>query len=343
MNEKKEAIKLIDRLYRDLYKSDEVIHHGTNNVNEKFKNLESYIDTLERTHNSKYINYLKKGYYDRYVIKRENVPESYYKMQQQIALDRGYGHIEITEGMKKEYQNIIIDDQKKRLDLWLDYLLSEDAKYPFWAKYWAFQGMLSLGKYDKKSGKYTKRTETTVEPFADLNREALAISIDSMQKILRKENLNDKELENIVKNGSFSKIYTYILSNILNNNKNIIKSDEGKWVKYDQGSDYMPLVKSLQGYNTGWCTAGQSTAKTQLALGDFYVYYTLNEKDEYKVPRIAIRMEENKIGEIRGIAEHQNMEPNMEKVVEEKIQEFPDRDEYKKKVNDMEMLTYIYI
>lgn len=61
MNEKKEAIKLIDMLYRDLYKSDEIIHHGRGNTTEKFKNIESYIDTLERTHNSKYINYLKKG------------------------------------------------------------------------------------------------------------------------------------------------------------------------------------------------------------------------------------------------------------------------------------------
>ena len=62
------------------------------------------------------------------------------------------------------------------------------------------------------------------------------------------------------------------------------------------GTDHMPLVESLKGYNTGWCTAGESTAKTQLQGGDFYVYYTLDENDEYKVPRIAIRMENNQIG-----------------------------------------------
>ena len=32
----------------------------------------------------------------------------------------------------------------------------------------------------------------------------------------------------------------------------------------------------------------------------------------------------------------------MEKVVEEKLKEFPDAEAYKKKVKDMEMLTYIY-
>lgn len=104
----------------------------------------------------------------------------------------------------------------------------------------------------------------------------------------------------------------------------------------------MPFVESLKGYNTGWCIAGEETAKTQLKNGDFYVYYTLDNNNEYKVPRIAIRMEGNSIGEIRGIAAEQNIEPNMEKVLEEKIKWFPDKDKYYKKVNDMQLLTYIY-
>lgn len=53
-------------------------------------------------------------------------------------------------------------------------------------------------------------------------------------------------------------------------------------------------------------------------------------------------MEDDQIAEIRGISKDQNIEANMEKVVDKKLEEFPDRDEYKKKVKDMEMLTYIY-
>ena len=53
-------------------------------------------------------------------------------------------------------------------------------------------------------------------------------------------------------------------------------------------------------------------------------------------------MKDNQIAEIRGISENQNIETNMEKVVDKKLEEFPDGDEYKKKVKDMEMLTYIY-
>ena len=344
----KEAIKLIDRLYKDLYLDEQVLHHSKGNKYDKFNNIKDYLKKLESIHTKvgeteRHKAFLKKMYYDKYVIKKEDIPESYYHHQEEIALERGLGHIKITESQKQELQQEVIENQKRSLDVWLDYFLSEDAKvYPFWAKYWAFQGMLKLGTYDKKEGTFTKRTKNTVAPFCDLNREALAMSIDLVTRMLEKEEISDKDLEVLVKTGSFSKIYTYILTKVLNDNKNIVKRNIGQWKKYNQGSDHMELVRSLQGYNTGWCTAGESTAKTQLQAGDFYVYYTLDENNEYKIPRIAIRMEGNKIGEIRGIAKDQNIESEMEEVLEEKLKEFPDKEEYYKKVSDMKELTKIY-
>ncbi len=59
---------------------------------------------------------------------------------------------------------------------------------------------------------------------------------------------------------------------------------EGHWVKYEQGSDHVPLVISLQGHGTGWCTAGESTAKLQLKAGDFYVYYSLDGDGQPTIP-----------------------------------------------------------
>ncbi len=340
----KDIIKFIDKLYKDLYLSKEVLNHGNGNKYDKLNNIKTYLDKLEDVHNKaslgKHIDYLKKCYHDKYVIKRENIPEICYQKQIDLALKRGYGHVTLSEKDKKQIEDEIIENQKASLNKWIDYLLSEDAKfYPFWAKYWAFQGMLKLGNYDKKNREYFKRTEKTTEKFADLNREALAIAIDSMIKILNKEEISDEELTKIVKSGSFSKIYTYLINL---ENKNIIKREAGIWIKYDKGSNHIPLVESLQGYNTKWCTSGESTAKSQLQNGDFYVYYTLDENDEYKIPRIAIRMEGNSIGEIRGIAEEQNLESNMEKIVEEKIKDFPDKEKYYKKEYDMKELTKIY-
>ena len=344
----RDTLRFIDRIYKDLYKSPEVLKHSSGNETEKFKNLEEYLNTLESVHeraaqSDERIKTIKRMYYNKYVIKKENIPDSYYENQKRIALERGFGHIEIDEWQRDELQKEVIENQKASLDTWLDYLMSEDAKfYPFWAKYWAFQGMLKMGIYDKDKGSFSKRTNETAAPFVDLNREALAKSIDLVIKMVGKEKIDDRDLEIIVKSGSFPKIYTHILKKILSDNENIIKRDSGVWIKYNQGSDHMPLVNSLQGYNTGWCTAGESTAKSQLAHGDFYVYYTLNEKNEYKVPRIAIRMEGSQIGEIRGIGPNQNIESNMEKVVEEKIKDFPNKDKYYKKVDDMKKLTALY-
>lgn len=248
----KETLRLIDRLYKDLYLDEQVIHHGAGNKYDKFNNIKSYLEKLEIIHSrvsstGRHKELLKKMYYERYVIKKENIPESYYEHQKEIYLERGYGHIELTEEMKSEMQEEIINNQKASLDIWLDYFLSEDAKvYPFWAKYWAFQGMLKLGTYDKEKGIFNKRDKNTIAPFIDLNREALSMSIDVMIKIMNKEDIDDKELEKLVKTGSFQKIYTYILTKVLKDNKNITKRNIGKWVKYDQGSDHMPLVKSLQ-------------------------------------------------------------------------------------------------
>ena len=72
------------------------------------------------------------------------------------------------------------------------------------------------------------------------------------------------------------------------------------------------------------------------------MYYTKDKDGNYSQPRIAIRMEGNKIGEIRGISEHQNMEPKMEGILNKKLDEFPDKEDYLKKVHDMEVLTKVY-
>ena len=343
-----DELRFIDRLFKDLYKDPQVQHHSNNKETDKYNIIDSYISSLEIVHKRAMekewrIEYLKSLYHNKYVIKKEDIPDSYYKNQERLALERGFGHIVLSKGAKERLQQEIIDNQTSSLDVWLDYFLSEDAKfYPFWAKYWAFQGMLKLGSYDKTKRTFNKRTKETVSPFADLNREALAKSIDLIIKYVGKEEIEEKELEVIVKRGSFQTVYPYVLEYILKNNNSSIKRNEGKWIKYNQGSDHMPLVKSLQGYNTGWCTAGESTARSQLQGGDFYVYYTLDENNEYKVPRIAIRMEQGKIGEIRGIAEDQNIEPEMEEIVADKIKDFPDKEKYYKKVSDMKKLTEIY-
>lgn len=96
----------------------------------------------------------------------------------------------------------------------------------------------------------------------------------------------------------------------------VIKTtSEGKWIKFNGGNkttskerdeNGVQLMRLVQ--NTYWCT--KTTGRSQLDGGDFYVYVT--EKDGEILPRIAVRMNENLVGEIRGnFSSAQDIEPDM--------------------------------
>lgn len=344
----KEILRFIDRLYKDLYLSDEVLHHSYHNKTDKFNNLKEYFDMLERMHdrvlksNSRK-DILKKLYQDRYVIREEDIPNSYYQLFLKMDLDRGFGHVSMDEINKEPLGEMVIDDQVASLNTWLDYLLSEEAqKYPFWAKYWAFQGMLRLGRYNKKEGKYNKRTNDTTTAFVEFNKEALELSIDAITKYLNKEEIDDKELAKLIESGSFSKSYLYFLNQ--SKNLNSEKKNQGIWIRYKMGSDHRILSNSLKGYNTGWCTVNNASAENQLKYGDFYVYYTLDGNNEYKIPRIAIRMDNNNssIAEIRGIESEQKLEPEMVEIAKEKAKDLFDKENYFELEKNTNKLTEIY-
>jgi len=342
-----EGETFLNRIYKDLHLSDEVMHTATKSDN-KDEKVHKYLNRLEKIENmtkeSRHngIKHLKNLYYKKYVIKPENVPESYFELQKKIALERGNGYINIGKKEREEMIKIIIEEQKKSLDIWLDYLIENDAMYPEWFKYYAFQGMQKLGSYDKEKGNFNKRTDSTTSVFIDLNYEALALTYDNLCAVLGGNKLDDDSLQKLIENGSFAKIYGYFIKKIESRKQELLDNNDGIWIKYDEGSKPDKLVESLQGKRTGWCTAGYETAKKQLFSGDFYVYYTKDGNNTYSQPRIAIRMEGDSIGEIRGIAKQQNLEPEMEGVLSEKLKEFPDREKYLKKVSDMEKLTKIH-
>ena len=344
MDNNKEAIRFIDRLYRDLYKSDEVLRHSTHNATDKFNNIKDYFDMQTKIHEGfgsieKRKELLKGFYHDRYVIKPENIPESYYEFIREKELDIGKGHLSFDKYSKRGIEKEVIADQETSLDRWLDYFLSEETnKYPFWVKYWAFQGMLKLGTYNQAAKAFNKRTKNTTAAFIELNKEVLNKSMDLIIKTVNKETIDDEVLKKITSDGSFQKVYTYFFAK----EKENIYTNEGIWVKYNKGGDYKKLASSLNGYNTNWCTKAEGTALAQLSCGDFYVYYSIDKNGEYKVPRLAIRMEDENIAEIRGILQNQNIEPELKDILEEKLKEFPDRDKYFKRVEHMERLTEIY-
>ena len=120
-----DAIRLIDKLYDDLYKDKQVLHHGTNKVSDKLKNIESYIKTMERVHdkasnNEHRIKMLKSYYYDKYVIKRENIPESYFPL--------------VKTGMKINVRSEIYPDKIFPATIEIVYPTIDAATHTFQAK-----------------------------------------------------------------------------------------------------------------------------------------------------------------------------------------------------------------
>ena len=343
-------LDMISKVYTNLHNSDRVLR-ASNVSDKKRERLLKYFERLEELHNrvseTRSVNgekLLKSFYYDLYVIKPENIPDAYFQNQVRLARERGYGNIELTEEDKRRMTEEVIDDQRKSLDKWIEYFLydEESKSYGMWEKYWVFQGLQNLGKYDKETGKFSKRDKSTVYPFPPVEREYIFTTLKLMEDFL-KDKKSEEDIKQALSTGNFKLLYEYVIKQDFLKGEHKSNSTDGKWIKYEQGSDYNILRNSLQGYYTGWCTAaGENFAKDQLAGGDFYVYYSLDKNGEAKVPRIAIRMDgKDKIGEIRGIADNQNMEPEMMSILEEKLKEFPDRDKYLKKENDMKLLTLI--
>ena len=343
-------IDIISKMYKDLHNSERVMHISKEH-DKKRERLLNYFNRLEKIHkrvseseNKSDEKLLKGFYYDLYVIKPEDIPESYFQNQVKLARERGYGNIRLTNEDRKRMTDQVIEDQKHSLDKWIEYFLydEESKSYEMWEKYWVFQGLQNLGKYDKKTYKFSKRDKTTVYPFPPVEREFIFTTLHLMEDYI-KDKKGDEEIKSALGSGNFKMLYEYVIKQSMLKDKLQSNTTSGKWVKYEQGSDYNILRDSLQGYYTGWCTAaGENFAKSQLANGDFYVYYSLDNNGEAKVPRIAIRMDgNNKIEEIRGIANKQNMEPEMMPILEKKLKEFPDRDKYLKKEHDMKLLTLI--
>ena len=343
-------IDMISKIYADLHNSQRVLN-SSNKLDKKRERIIKYFNRLEEVHNkvsetksASAEKLLKNFYYDLYIIKPENIPESYFNNQIELARERGYGNITLTDKDKERMIKQVIDDQKRTLDKWIEYFLydEESSYYEMWEKYWVFQGLQTLGKYDKETYKFSKRDKTTVYPFPPVEREYIFTTLKLMEDFLKDRKTED-DIKNALEAGNFKLLYEYVIKQSMLRGEKQSNSTSGKWIKYEQGSDYNILRNSLQGYYTGWCTAaGENFAREQLANGDFYVYYTLDNNGEAKVPRIAIRMDgKTNIGEIRGIADKQNMEPEMMPILEEKLNEFPDREKYYKKERDMKLLTLI--
>lgn len=286
---------------------------------------------------------------DAHVINSEDVPEGYFELQRRIAREQGHGDIQITSEMRHMMTEAVQADQREGLSRWVEYLGGEDGGYPNWFKTYTWESVVKLGNYDKDKQEFSKRSRGTTAPYPELNREALAYVYDVLNKSrVQGEEVdggtNNEQLQKHLKSGNFGKLYAHAVMEVTPDSPELRKDIRGSWTKFNQSDDPRTarrLSGSLQGHGTGWCTAGESTASVQLRDGDFFVYYTRDEDGKDTVPRIAIRMEQGEVAEVRGVNAAQELEAEMADIAAEQLKDLPGGEEYIRRAEDMKRLTAI--
>lgn len=272
----------------------------------------------------------------------------------EMGIEAHYGEEELAQRGE-----IAVTDLEKSLDNWISYLSDMNEPYPTWFRYYAFRNVLNLGDYDKDKGEFTERSKGSTRLFPDVDRGALAYveqmiearkdpeMLERLQKAQEATGtpadqlITKKKVADFAKL-SFAKQYIEGIKQAGEITPEMREETEGKWVKYGKGTEPTALWASLQNKGTAWCTKGFATAETQLKGGDFYVFYTHDKQGKPTIPRIAIRMQGDSIGEVRGVADNdQNLEGNMAEIAEAKMKELPGAERYRKVSADMKRLTEI--
>jgi hypothetical protein len=89
---------------------------------------------------------------ERYVIRREDVPE---------AFSRSRSHLASNERIIEWAQ----EDQRSRLKEWAEHLSSEESDYPLWFRYYAFNSLVKLGRFDYDKQQFQKRSKYSKAGF----------------------------------------------------------------------------------------------------------------------------------------------------------------------------------
>ncbi len=302
-------------------------------------------------------NYAELKGYDREKLANAEVKAQIGKMFEQET-GKNPSNFSISKKEKIDEQERIVADQKASLNGWLDYLGGEEAKenYPREFRYWAMAEVVKLGAQNKDKLDYTKRDQYTAAPFPELNQQALAKVFDEVKRKLEKEpsqiGLNEEkkreEYEKRLKGMNFGKLYGWMIDyiNSLKLPMERLPITQGEWKKFAKNSDPKELTRTIQGFNTGWCIAGEGTAGSYLKNQDIWIYYSADQEGQNSIPRAAVVTDGSKVLEVRGIIQtrevKQHLDDYIAPVVEKKLKELPGGEEWKAGMEDMKYLAEIH-
>ena len=235
-------------------------------------------------------------------------------------------------------------DQRQQLTEWATYVASPDASYADWFKHYTMTSVPKLTKFNEDTQKFEPRSNSSFALFPELDRESLSLTYDVLGKKIHKQPTGqyNPELLQALDTGSFARIYAEANKYGFAITPELRAITDGEWETYLQSpvqADADLLAGDVGKYRTGWYTAGKETAHTQLANGDFHVWFSQDRQGNETVPRVAIRMEQGAVREVRGIDKAQELEPVLIDTAMAKLKTLEGGSQYVKKAGDMKLLT----
>ena len=247
---------------------------GKNNERRNFAYL-SRLDRMVEKHGDALEQKLWAASAENVVMDYEDIPEAYWKQQEQILRDNGQGR-ELSEYEKEILAEDLIDKQRQSITSWANYLGDKNCPYPLWFKVYAFDGISKMSNaLNLDEADYNRRDNTTALSFPKLNAEILAKvyrQINDFYGVDKKDwlskNSDDEKLVSLVKSANFPKLYAKELVDT----KVILKTPErtedvhGDWFEYKLG-DEEEIASLAEG--THWCVVDPNVAHNYLTYGQY--------------------------------------------------------------------------
>ena len=256
---------------------------GKNNERRNFAYL-SRLNNMVEKYGNKAEQKIWEASAENVVMDYEDIPDAYWKQQEQILRDNGQGR-KLSEYEKKILAEDLIDKQRQSITSWANYLGDKNCPYPLWFKVYAFDGISKMSNaLNLDDADYNRRDNTTALSFPKLNAEILAKVYRQINDFygVDKENWlaqhsDDEKLVSLVKSANFPKLYAKELVDT----KVILKTPErtedvhGDWFEYKLG-DEEEIASLAEG--TKWCVVDPNVAHNYLVYGQ---YSNPEEDDDY--------------------------------------------------------------
>ena len=338
---------------------------GKNNERRNFAYL-SRLDRMIEKHGDKVEQKLWAASAENVVMDYEDIPDAYWKQQEQILRDNGQGR-ELSRYEKEILAEDLIDKQRQSITSWANYLGDKNCPYPLWFKVYAFDGISKMSNtLNLDDADYNRRDNTTALSFPKLNAEILAKVYRQINDFygVDKENWlaqhsDDEKLVSLVKSANFPKLYAKELVDT----KVILKTPErtedvhGDWFEYKLG-DEEEIASLAEG--TRWCVVDPNVAHNYLVYGEYghskstgsdkesnskakFIIFRLEDPNSPGVyasnGSASIRLDPNGIvDEVSGLNDGQAVEDALVPIVKKKALSLPGGEKYLQKFDDKQAL-----